>query len=54
MLIKQFVGWESDTLVLHQLNPTDTLRDPARTRCANATSSSAPTRKANQRARPSV
>ena len=26
VLIKQFVGWESDTLVLHQLNPTDTLR----------------------------
>jgi phage repressor protein C with HTH and peptisase S24 domain len=28
VLIKQFVGWESDTLVLHQLNPTDTLRVP--------------------------
>ena len=28
VLIKQFVGWEGDTLVLHQLNPTDTLRVP--------------------------
>lgn len=28
VLIKQFVGWESDTLVLHQLNPPDTLRIP--------------------------
>jgi hypothetical protein len=28
VLIKQFVGWESDTSVLHQLNPTDTLRIP--------------------------
>ena len=28
MLIKQFVGWEGDTLVLRQLNPPDTLRIP--------------------------
>ena len=28
VLIKQFVGWEGDTLVLRQLNPTDTLRVP--------------------------
>jgi len=28
VLIKQFVGWEGDTLVLHQLNPPDTLRIP--------------------------
>jgi phage repressor protein C with HTH and peptisase S24 domain len=28
VLIKQFVGWESDTLVLRQLNPPDTLRIP--------------------------
>jgi phage repressor protein C with HTH and peptisase S24 domain len=28
VLIKQLVGWESDTLVLHRLNPTDTLRIP--------------------------
>jgi phage repressor protein C with HTH and peptisase S24 domain len=28
VLIKQFVAWEGDTLVLHQLNPTDTLRIP--------------------------
>ena len=26
VLIKQFVGWEGDTLVLRQLNPPDTLR----------------------------
>ena len=25
VLIKQFVGWEGDTLVLRQLNPPDTL-----------------------------
>ena len=28
VLIKQFVGWEGDTLVLRQLNPADTLRIP--------------------------
>ena len=28
VLIKQFVGWEGDTLVLRQLNPPDTLRIP--------------------------
>ena len=28
VLIKQFVGWDSDTLVLRQLNPPDTLRIP--------------------------
>ena len=28
VLIKQFVGWEGDTLVLRQLNPPDTLRMP--------------------------
>jgi phage repressor protein C with HTH and peptisase S24 domain len=28
VLIKQFVGWDGDTLVLRQLNPTDTLRIP--------------------------
>jgi phage repressor protein C with HTH and peptisase S24 domain len=28
VLIKQFVGWEGDTLVLRQLNPLDTLRIP--------------------------
>ncbi|MGH7087797.1 MAG: LexA family transcriptional regulator [Stellaceae bacterium] len=28
VLIKQFVGWERDTLVLRQLNPPDTLRIP--------------------------
>ncbi len=28
VLIKQFVGWDGDTLVLHQLNPPDTLRIP--------------------------
>jgi phage repressor protein C with HTH and peptisase S24 domain len=28
VLIKQFVGWEGDTLVLRQLNPPDTLRVP--------------------------
>jgi phage repressor protein C with HTH and peptisase S24 domain len=28
VLIKQFVGWDDDTLVLRQLNPTDTLRIP--------------------------
>lgn len=28
VLIKQFVGWEGDTLVLRQLNPSDTLRIP--------------------------
>ena len=28
VLIKQFVGWEGDTLVLRQLNPTDILRVP--------------------------
>ncbi len=28
VLIKQFVGWEGDTLVLHQLNPIATLRIP--------------------------
>jgi len=28
VLIKQFVGWEADTLVLRQLNPPDTLRIP--------------------------
>jgi phage repressor protein C with HTH and peptisase S24 domain len=28
VLIKQFVGWEADTLVLRQLNPLETLRIP--------------------------
>lgn len=28
VLIKQFVGWEGDTLVLHQLNPPATLKIP--------------------------
>lgn len=28
VLIKQFVGWEADTLVLRQFNPPDTLRIP--------------------------
>jgi phage repressor protein C with HTH and peptisase S24 domain len=28
VLIKTFVGWNDDTLVLHQLNPDDTLRIP--------------------------
>jgi len=28
VLIKQFVGWDGDTLVLRQLNPPDTLRIP--------------------------
>ena len=28
VLIKQFVSWEGDTLVLHQLNPSGTLRIP--------------------------
>ena len=28
VLIKQFVGWEGDTLVLRQLNPSETLRIP--------------------------
>ena len=28
VLIKQFVGWEGDTLVLRQLNPPDTLQIP--------------------------
>jgi len=28
VLIKQFVGWEGDALVLRQLNPPDTLRIP--------------------------
>ncbi|MGH7044959.1 MAG: LexA family transcriptional regulator [Stellaceae bacterium] len=28
VLIKQFVGWEGDTLVLRQFNPPDTLRVP--------------------------
>jgi transcriptional regulator with XRE-family HTH domain len=28
VLIKQFVGWEGDTLVLRQFNPPDTLRIP--------------------------
>jgi phage repressor protein C with HTH and peptisase S24 domain len=28
VLIKQFVGWEGDVLVLRQLNPPDTLRVP--------------------------
>jgi phage repressor protein C with HTH and peptisase S24 domain len=28
VLIKQFVGWEGDTLVLRQLNPPHTLRIP--------------------------
>jgi phage repressor protein C with HTH and peptisase S24 domain len=28
VLIKQFVGWNGDTLVLRQLNPEDTLRIP--------------------------
>jgi phage repressor protein C with HTH and peptisase S24 domain len=28
VLIKQFVGWEGDTLVLRQLNPAETLRIP--------------------------
>jgi phage repressor protein C with HTH and peptisase S24 domain len=28
VLIKQFVGWNDDTLVLHQLNPDETLRIP--------------------------
>ena len=28
VLIKQFVGWEGETLVLRQLNPADTLRIP--------------------------
>jgi len=25
-LIKQFIGWQGDHLVLHQLNPDETLR----------------------------
>jgi DNA-binding transcriptional regulator YdaS (Cro superfamily) len=28
VLIKQFVGWEGDTLILRQLNPPETLRIP--------------------------
>jgi phage repressor protein C with HTH and peptisase S24 domain len=28
VLVKQFVGWEGDTLVLRQFNPPDTLRIP--------------------------
>jgi phage repressor protein C with HTH and peptisase S24 domain len=28
VLIKQFIGWEDDTLVLRQLNPSDILRIP--------------------------
>jgi phage repressor protein C with HTH and peptisase S24 domain len=28
VLIKQFVGWNGDTLVLRQLNPDETLRIP--------------------------
>jgi phage repressor protein C with HTH and peptisase S24 domain len=28
VLIKQFVRWEGDDLVLHQLNPSETLRIP--------------------------
>jgi phage repressor protein C with HTH and peptisase S24 domain len=28
VLIKQFVGWEGDTLILRQLNPADTLKIP--------------------------
>jgi len=28
VLIKQFVGWDNDTLVLHQLNPPQDLRIP--------------------------
>jgi phage repressor protein C with HTH and peptisase S24 domain len=28
VLIKQFVGWEGDTLILRQFNPPDTLRIP--------------------------
>lgn len=28
VLIKQFVGWQGDQLVLHQLNPDETLRMP--------------------------
>lgn len=28
VLIKQFVGWDGDTLILRQLNPPDTLRIP--------------------------
>ena len=28
MLIKQFVGWDNDTLVLRQLNPAQDLRIP--------------------------
>ena len=28
MLIKQFVRWDSDALVLHQLNPPEDLRVP--------------------------
>ncbi|MBV8937537.1 MAG: S24 family peptidase [Alphaproteobacteria bacterium] len=28
VLVKQFVGWEGDTLVLRQLNPPATLRIP--------------------------
>ena len=30
VLIKQFLGWEGDVLVLRQLNPPDNIRDPAR------------------------
>ena len=30
VLIKQFVGWEGDALVLRQFNPPDTLQDPPR------------------------
>ena len=28
VLIKQFVGWDGDTLILRQLNPPETLRIP--------------------------
>jgi phage repressor protein C with HTH and peptisase S24 domain len=28
VLIKQFVGWDEDALILRQLNPEDTLRVP--------------------------
>ena len=45
VLIKQFVGWDGDALVLRQLNPPEHAADPARRGRANATSSSASIRK---------
>ena len=47
VLIKQFVRWDADTLVLRQLNPPEKLRVPRR-RSSNATSSSASTRRDDQ------